>query len=279
MRPAISQTCTMPSTLEEDFAAYGDAGAEAVELWLTKVEEYLKTHSVGELLDLASSRGLEFAAGGVQGGILFSQGEVHQAAWDLLERRLQLCSILKIPTLVVVPDLIVAAPHANIGQPDIERGQISARRAAELAAQFNVRLALEFQARAPFLNNLESAAAFVFSVQHSHLGLCFDLHQFYTGPSKHEDLRHLDPANLFHVQLSDLADVPRELAGDSDRILPGDGDFAIPPIIDRLREIDYAGFVSLEVWNPTFWQISPSQVADIGLTSLRQALGLAKPAP
>ncbi len=278
MLPAISQTCTMPSSMEDDFDAYGDAGAEAVELWLTKVEEYLKSHSVGELKDLAAARGLKFAAGGVQGGILFSQGEVRKAAWDLFEKRLQLCSILQIPTLVVVPDIVVAAQNANIDQTDIERGLISARQGAELAAKFNVRLALEFQGRAPFLNNLESAVSFVDSVQHPHLGLCVDLHHFYVGPSKHEDLRHLHPGNLFHVQVSDLADVPRELASDSDRILPGDGDFLLAPFIERLREIEYRGYVSLEVWNPTFWQIAPSQVADIGLTSLRQVLGLAKKA-
>lgn len=276
MIPAISQTCTMPSSVEDDIHAYGDAGAEAVELWLTKVEDYLKNHSVGDFKDLIASRNLKIAAGSVQGGILFSQGEVRKAAWDLFEQRLQLCSMLQIPTLVIVPDIVVATPNASIDQTDIERGQISARQAAELAAKFNVRLALEFQGRAPFLNNLESAVSFTDSIQHPNLGLCVDLHHFYVGPSKYEDLRYLTPANLFHVQLSDLADVPRELASDSDRILPGDGDFAIAPFVERLREIGYAGFVSLEVWNPTFWQISPSQVADIGLTSLRQSLGLAK---
>lgn len=276
MLPAISQTCTMPASLEEDFGAYGDAGAEAVELWLTKVEDYLKSHSVGELKDLAAKRGLKFAAGGVQGGILFSQGEVRKAAWDLFEKRLQLCSILQIPTLVIVPDPVVASQNANIDQTDIERGLVSGRLAAELAAKFNVRLALEFQGRAPLLNNLESAASFVDSVQHPHLGLCIDLHHFYVGPSKSEDLRFLNSENLFHVQISDLADVPRELATDSDRILPGDGDFSLAPFFELLRQIEYPGYVSLEVWNPIFWQIAPSQVADIGLTALRQALGLAK---
>jgi len=276
MIPAISQTCTMPNKLEDDFDAYGDAGAPAVELWLTKVEDYLKQHAVGELRDLAASRNLKFAAGAVQGGILFSQGEVRKAAWDLFEKRLQLCSLLQVPTLIIVPDLVIANPASDIQQTDIERGQVSARQAAELAAKFDVRLALEFQGKAPFLNNLESAASFVYSVQHPHLGLCFDLFQFYTGPSKHEDLRYLDASNLFHVQFCDLADVPRELAGDSDRILPGDGDFSLVPVVERLREIQYGGYVSLEVWNPTFWQISASQVADIGLTALRQTLGLAQ---
>ena len=56
----------------------------------------------------------------------------------------------------------------------------------------------------------------------------------YTGPSKAADLELLTPANLFHVQLCDLVAVPRELASDADRVLPGEGDSEVEPIIERL---------------------------------------------
>ena len=35
------------------------------------------------------------------------------------------------------------------------------------------------------------------------------------------------------------------------RILPGDGDLPLPAIIDRLRAIDYQGFVSVEAHEST----------------------------
>ena len=54
------------------------------------------------------------------------------------------------------------------------------------------------------------------------------------GPSKFEDLAHLTPQNLAWVQVCDLSGTPRELAGDSDRILPGEGDFQLGPIIEQL---------------------------------------------
>jgi sugar phosphate isomerase/epimerase len=78
--------------------------------------------------------------------------------------------------------------------------------------------------------------------------------------------------NLAHVQLCDLAGVPRELASDADRILPGDGDFQLGPILERFRAFDYQGWVSLELLNPTLWQNKPTQVAEIGFTALRQVL-------
>jgi sugar phosphate isomerase/epimerase len=82
----------------------------------------------------------------------------------------------------------------------------------------------------------------------------------------------LTSANLFHVQLCDLADTPRELAADSQRILPGEGDIHLAPLIGRLREIGYSGCVSIELMNPHLWQVPALQLADASLASLRRLL-------
>jgi 4-hydroxyphenylpyruvate dioxygenase len=79
-------------------------------------------------------------------------------------------------------------------------------------------------------------------------------------------------ANLAHVQLSDLSGVPRELATDADRVMPGDGDFKLKPIIQRLRDIGYAGWVSLELLNPVLWKTKATQVAELGIASLERLL-------
>ncbi|HND56681.1 MAG TPA: sugar phosphate isomerase/epimerase, partial [Pirellulaceae bacterium] len=117
--------------------------------------------------------------------------------------------------------------------------------------------------------------ALVAEVGSPHLGLCLDVFHFYCGPSKGEDLGYLTRDNLFHVQLSDLADVPRELATDGDRILPGDGDLPLTMIVGRLREIGYAGPVSVELMNPHLWQVPARQFGEIALTALRRLLGMA----
>ena len=106
------------------------------------------------------------------------------------------------------------------------------------------------------------------------LGVNFDVFHYYTGPSKFEDLELLTAERLAFVQLSDVAGVPRELASDADRILPGDGDFRLEPLLQRFRDLGYKGWVSLELMNPTLWKAKPVQVAEIGLTALRRGLGL-----
>ena len=72
--------------------------------------------------------------------------------------------------------------------------------------------------------------------------------------------------------MCDLAGVPRELATDADRVLPGDGDFRLEPVVARLRAIGYGGWVSLELMNPALWQVQPTTVAEVGLAALRRLL-------
>ena len=267
MQPAISQLCTLNSSFEDDLSGFADATGAAVDFWLTKLETYLQTHTTDEVRQLCAERELKLAAATFHGGLLLSQGDARRASWTQFEQRLDLCGALQIPTLIMTPDFLGPFSHT-----DIERAQVSLKQAGQAAAQRGVRLALEFQARGTFLSNLQTAAGFVESIQEPSVGLCLDSFHFSVGSSKTEDLGLLHPGNLFHVQLSDLADCPREIATDADRIIPGDGDVPLQLIVNRLREINYTGFVSLEVANAMFWSIPARQIGEIGLTALRIAL-------
>jgi 2-keto-myo-inositol isomerase len=270
MQPALSQVCSLESPFELDVADYAAGQCRAIEVWLTKLETYLKSHTHEQLRQLLDEHGVQLPVASFQGGLLSSQGEARREAWQLFERRLQLCRQSQIGVLVVACD--VAAP---LNPTDIERVQVSLQQVAQLAAQYDVRAALEFQARAAVGNNLQTAAALVQDVGSVHLGLCLDAFQLHVGPSKYEDLGYLSAENLFHVQLSDVADRPRELAADSDRILPGEGEIRCDVIVQRLREIGYTGHVSIEVMNPMIWRIPPRQFGEIGMTAIRRLLGQA----
>ena len=273
MQPALSQVCTLNAPFEADLAGFADAaGGGAIEIWLTKLEDHLQRHSLDDVRAQAADRSLTFAAAAYQGGILLSQGEARREAWAQFARRLELCRALGIPTLVVTADFL-----GPFDQTDVERAQVSLKQAGQQAEACGVRLALEFQARHTFVNNLQTALWLVDSLRQPNVGICLDAFHYAVGPSKFEDLAGLTAANLFHVQVCDVADVPRELAQDGDRILPGDGDFPLQSLIGRLREIDYRGYVSLELMNPMFWRAGPQHVGEVGLTAVRRLLGLAQP--
>ena len=81
MQPAISQLCTLNSSFEEDLKGYADATGAAVEFWLTKLEDFLKTHSVDEVRSLLAERNLQLAAATYHGGLLLSQGDARRENW------------------------------------------------------------------------------------------------------------------------------------------------------------------------------------------------------
>src|SRR6185312_13579453 len=235
------------------------AGWSAVELWLTKLETYLQSHTVEEARALLEQHGLKAVAAASQGGLLLSRDAEREAHWDLFRRRLDLLRQLEVPTLIVAADFV-----RDLVPEDYGRAAQSLVEAAELAKAVGVRLALEFQKGSKFCASLDTTLALIGQGEAGNLGVCLDLFHYYTGPSKFEDLAYLSAENLAWVQASDLSGVPRELAGDADRIFPGEGDFQIGPILDHLASIGYDGYVSLEVLNPQLWAIPADRVADAG---------------
>jgi 4-hydroxyphenylpyruvate dioxygenase len=273
VKPCISEATTLSCSFAEDVAAYADAGCAAMEVWLTKLEDHLEKHSVADTHKLLEDRQLSLAAAAYQGGLLLSQGEQRKAHFDHFRRRLDLCQQFRIGTLLVVADFV--GPRDALGPADLDRAVVSLKQAAQWADGFGVRLALEFRGASTFCSSLDTALALIAQCDEPNIGVNFDVFHYYTGPSKFEDLDLLTPERLAHVQLCDVAGVPRELAQDGDRVLPGDGDFRLGPLLERFRQLGYEGWVSVELMNPTLWKAKPTQVAEIAITALRRLLGQA----
>jgi sugar phosphate isomerase/epimerase len=269
----MSEATTLPCSFAEDVAAFADGGCHAMEVWFTKLEQHLETQSVSDTRKLLEDRQITLAAASYQGGLLLSQGEQRRAHYDHFRRRLDLCQQFNISTMLVVADFAEATDHTAL-----ERAVVSLKQAGQWASGFNVRLALEFRSKSTFCTSLDTAIALVGQCGEPNVGINLDLFHYYTGPSKFQDLALLNSQNLAFVQVSDLVGVPRELATDADRILPGDGDFKLGPIFDHFRAIAYAGWVSVELMNPTLWNTKASQVVELALMALNRLLGSGKEA-
>jgi sugar phosphate isomerase/epimerase len=269
MKPCISQATTLKNAFEADAAVFSRNGWIAVEIWLTKLESFLEGHAPREARAVFESHGIKPVAAAAQGGLLLSRGAERHIHWSDLRRRLELLSELGVSTLIVTPDFV-----SHVSRDDYSRAAAALGEAAALAATFGVRIALEFQKASALCSCLETAMALIAEAgEAGGAGVCLDVFHYYTGPSKLEDLAYLSRANLAWVQVCDLSGTPRELAGDRDRILPGDGDFQLAPIVEQLGRIGYDGYVSLEVLNPRLWEVDSDRVADLGRRALSRVLG------
>ena len=268
MKLCISEVTTLPTTFAEDVETYAGVGWTGMEVWLTKLETHLQTHSADDTRHLLASRNLTPAAASYQGGLLLSQGDQRRAHFEQFRGRLDLCQRLGIGTLVVVADFA-----QQVDAIALERAIVSLKQSVQWAAGFDVRLALEFRGSDTFCSCLDTALTLIEQCGEPNVGVCLDVFHYYKGPSKPEDLERLTKENLAFVQVCDVAGVPRELMTDSDRVLPGEGDFRLGPITEQLRAIGYDGWVSLELFNPVLWRMKGTQVAELGLMAMRKIVG------
>src|SRR4051794_22441345 len=104
MRPCISEATTMPASFMDDVNTFADAGWQAMEVWLTKIEQHLRQQSAAETRKRVADRGLILAAASYQGGLLLSEGEGRKAHYDHFKRRLDLCQFFGIPTMLLASD-------------------------------------------------------------------------------------------------------------------------------------------------------------------------------
>lgn len=271
MTPCLSQATTLPVLFADDVVNYRAAGCRQVEVWLTKLEKHLEDVNAADTKKALQDAGIALVAAAYQGGLLLSQGEQRKAHFDHFRRRLDLCQLFAIPTLIIAADFAQVTDIQSLG-----RAVVSLSQAGQWAAGFGVRLALEFRGGDAFCSCLDTAIALVNQCREPNVGICLDVFQYYKGASKLEDLDRLSVQNLFHVQISDVAGVPRELMTDSDRIMPGEGDFQLGPIVQKIRDIGYTGPMSLELMNPELWKANPKQVVELGLTSLERILSVGK---
>jgi 2-keto-myo-inositol isomerase len=179
MKACISQATTLKNPFEEDLSLYGGYGWTAVELWLTKLESFLETHSPMEALELINASGLKPVAAASQGGLLLSQGAERIAHWDHFRRRLLLLQELNVPTLIITPDFVRSPGIAEYARAAQALGE-----AARLAASFGVRIAIEFQKSSSLCACLETAIALIAQSGADNAAVCLDVFHYYTGPSK-----------------------------------------------------------------------------------------------
>ena len=72
---------------------------------------------------------------------------------------------------------------------------------------------------------------------------------------------------IFHV--NDYPNAPLDKLSDADRVYPGDGIAPLGDLVRTLRELDYRGMLSLELFNREYWKHDARQVAKTGLAKMK----------
>ncbi len=273
MKVSISQLTTFPAEFDAELHAYRAAGFRAVEISLEKVGRFLSENSPSALQERL--HGLGIVASGAIGlapmgpALLLSEGQMLDAYLSSLRSQLELCRTLQCKVLGIGADARRFVGEASWRPKAVE----NLRLAATMAADHDVRLALEFMSLGapigPFvLDTLADAKDLVQEAARPAIGLSIDFfHHFRSGGTASE-LGTLKAEEIANVHVTDVRDRPAERLDDGDRMPPGAGVAPLTAYRDAILETGYQGYWTLELLNPDLWRLDVAEAAALSAKAM-----------
>jgi 2-keto-myo-inositol isomerase len=173
----------------------------------------------------------------------------------------------------------IAAPPAGATKETNFNLQVAAeryRKLLELGASMEVIPELEVWGPSAVLSKLSEALFVAAEARHPQACLLLDVYHLYKGGSDFAGLRLLNGEALPCLHFNDYeATPPRESITDADRVYPGDGVAPLMQILRDLTAIGFCGYLSLELFNRTYWKEEAAAVIRIGLEKMKAAVAKA----
>lgn len=259
MKLALNGATTMKADLATDIEAASAAGFDCLEIWASKLREFLKARSSTELKTLFDNHSVApYSINSIE-RITFRDERGHKNLLSECEETCRLASEIDCPYVVVVPGLL---PHGATREDCIVESSRVLEELAEIASRFGIGLAFEFLGQPGCsVQKLDLASEIVERVARPDVGLVIDTFHFYTGGSTIESIDALDPSRLFIFHINDAEELPREQLEDRHRLLPGLGILPLAEIVAALRRIGYDRVTSVEIFRPEYWERNPMDLA------------------
>jgi 2-keto-myo-inositol isomerase len=260
MKLGFHGATTMTSNLETDVAATAQAGFKALELWASKIDDYLTEHSQEDLRALLAGANVSPMSLNSLEFISFRSPEEYAGIQARCHELCEIARAIDCPTVIVVPS---PTPNRDTTWAEIVEEHVKVlRELSDIAARYGVRLAFELlgfgwcSVRTP-----RGAWEIVQKTGRDNVGLVIDAAHFYGGGGLLSELDSIDPAYIFAFHVDDLEDVPKEDITDARRLLPGLGVVPLEDICARLKSIGYDDVCSIELFRPEYWKWEPTRVA------------------
>lgn len=247
-----------------------EAGYDAVEL---RRIDFKRCYEAGmtnaQVLDLVRRSGITVGVLGVEYGWLFAKGEDSKRIFGVFRESCE-------NAVALGCDMLMSAPGPFTGT--IPEAIANLRVAGDTAAEFGLRLAIEFNSQHPVLNCMAVQREIVGSAAKKNVGLLLDAYHLARSGAPGRSFTDVPSEDIFCFQYSDLSSNPvTGVARPTDRLAPGKGVVRWREVLGLLAEKGYTGYLSYEAPNPELWARSPYEVAREGVELTRALLRDAVP--
>ena len=255
-------TWTVDTTpLEEALAAAKAGGFDAIEL---RRVDFVRNANA---LELVKRSGLPVACVGVEPGWIFSsKGEEQERLFAVFRETCENAVALGCPTLMSA---------IGPGEASLDQAVANIGRAGRIAAEFELRLAVEYQFQHPVMKSLDIVRDAVKRAGRSSVGILLDAYHLQRGGRPGAGFKDVPASEIFYVQYSDVPDAPPNGPPPTDRLPPGKGMVDWNGLFRLLAEKNYTGFLSYEAPNPAQWQKPAADAAAEGAAATRHKLAQA----
>ena len=254
-------TTPLPTALD----AAAKAGYDAVELrWTDFKRCFDQGMTNAQVLDIVRASGMTVGILGVEYGWIFATGEESKRLWGVFR---QSCE----NAVALGCDMIMSAPGPLTGTvPDAIANM---KIAGDLAAEYDLKLALEFNSQHDVINCLEVQHEVVYGADKPNCGLLLDAYHLARSGAGGRGFESVKAEDIFVFQYSDVPVHPvTGVKRPTDRLPPGKGTVRWNDVLGLLAEKGYAGYLSYEAPNPVLWERSPYEVAAEGVAETRKLL-------
>ena len=255
--------------LEHEIEIAHQAGYQGIEPWIEEIERYVD--SGGSLRDLSTR--LRDAGLAVPSAIGFAEWIV-----DDDSRRAKGLEQMKrdMDLVAQIGGKHIAAPAAGASsQKGMDPLQIAERFGAvvDIGQACGVLPMIEVWGHSEPLRRLGQAVFAAVECGRDRACVLADVYHLYKGGSSIEGLALLRGATLPVLHMNDYpASPPPATITDADRVYPGDGIAPIGRLLEILHRIGFDGFLSVELFNPSYWKQDAAQVAKTAIEKTREQI-------
>jgi 2-keto-myo-inositol isomerase len=248
------------------------AGYDAIEPWMRDLHTFVESGgSASDLKKRIADHGLAVASAIGFADWIVDDDASRAAGLETAKRDMGL--------LASIGGTHIAAPPAGATKaPSIDLFQAADRYRAllEVGVKEGVIPQLEVWGFSATLSRLGETMLVATESKHPQACVLLDVYHLHKGGSGFAGLRLLSGATMHCFHMNDFpADPPRETIRDADRVYPGDGVAPLTQILRDLFATGFAGTLSLELFNPTYWKQDALLVAQTGLAKMRESVAKA----
>lgn len=260
----------LPIDVEVELAAR--AGYDAIEPWISELDAYAKSGK--SLVDL----GKKIADAGLK--VPSAIGFANFLSDDEGQRKAGLSEAQRCMELVkTIGGTAIAAPPVGVTDQagfNLRAGADRFAALLALGAQFDIRAQLELWGFSKTLSRLGEVAYVGMESGRGDACYLLDVYHIYKGGSEFNALRYFPGSAMVNFHVNDYpAEPPRSEIRDEHRVYPGDGVAPLNAIYQTLAADGYTGYLSLELFNRTYWEQDAFQVAKTGLEKTKASVAKA----